>query len=312
MENQNINYSGFFILDKPENCSSFDLIRELRKKTNYRKFGHTGTLDPFASGLVVLCLNKATKLSSLIINSDKEYLVKIKLGSKTDTGDRDGQIIATKQVPPITSELIEEAVRNILQIRSQVPPQYSAKKISGQAAYKYARNGQTVNIPAKEIEIKKFQVILCSDSEIVYRTNVSKGTYIRTLSESFAELLGTVAYTTDLRRLSVGNLNIKEAVDPNQITTDNWKDYLRPIDSIDWEFPALLLQREEAKCFRNGSPIKIKTVKYLMSEIDNEQSSLELNLPKIIVYKPSAADGENDCIGVATVENGVIFPKRVL
>lgn len=304
--------SGFFFLDKPENCSSFDLIRDLRKKTNYKKFGHTGTLDPFASGLVVVCLNKATKLSSLIINSDKEYLVKIKLGSKTDTGDRDGQTVEKKEIPAISSQLMKKAVNNVLKLKTQVPPQFSAKKINGKAAYKYARDGRKVDIPEKEIEIKKFQIILCQQDEIVYRTIVSKGTYIRTLSETFAEFLDTVAYTSDLRRLSIGNLTVKEAVKPEIITADNWKDRLRPISSIKWEYPELSLQHQESEEFKNGSPINIKAVSYLMSELDISQNPLGINIPLAIVFSKNESGLDKTCIGVASIKNGVILPKRVL
>jgi len=313
--------SGFFYLDKPEDCTSFDLIRSLRKITSQKKFGHTGTLDPFASGLIILCLNKATKLSSLIINSDKEYLVQMELGTKTDTGDRDGNILLVKEPPILSEEQVFKAASKIKELKTQIPPQYSAKKIQGKAAYKYAREGKEVFLKEKNISIHDFNIISVSGNSIVYRAKVSKGTYVRTLSETFAEYLGTIAYTTNLRRLSVGNITINKAVKLEAVTPDNWQDYLVPISQYNWDIPHLNLEESEARAFLNGSSITLNEkqleelveILQLDGDFNLNTEMHKLNANKIVAYlKSNKTSGENECLGIASIKNGVLYPKRVL
>jgi len=286
----------------------------LRKKTAYRKFGHTGTLDPFASGLVILCLNKATKLSSFIINSNKDYLVKIELGKKTDTGDRDGNIILQEEPSLPSKDIVDKAINQIRNLRTQVPPSYSAKKINGKAAYKYARKGIQLNLQPQKITIHSFDIISFTDNIIVYRTKVSKGTYIRTLSETFAEYLGNIAYTKDLRRFSIGNISVKDAVKPSSLNADNWQKYLKPINSLKWDYPIIHLKKREICRFMVGNTVKLSESFYDDHRNEYLANHCELKENQVIVFAAEAYNEiiENDCLGIAHIDKNNLYPKKVL
>lgn len=181
--------SGFIVIDKPEGISSFDVIRKIRKITGIRKFGHTGTLDPFATGILPLLFGKYTRFAQFISHLDKTYEVTMKLGIKTDTADITGNIIEeTKDsIDNIDADEIKEFVESIT---SQIPPKFSAIKIDGKAAYKYARENKEVEIPERKIRVYSFNLNEFKFPYLKYTASVSKGTYIRTLSETIGEYLG--------------------------------------------------------------------------------------------------------------------------
>ncbi len=310
--------SGFFFLDKPKGWSTFDLIRDLRKKTSQRKIGHTGTLDPFATGLVILCLNKATRLSNLLTLSDKEYVAEIVLGFKTDTKDTEGQIISEAPIPILNDKLVTEATRKTLLLTEQIPPAYSAVKIDGKPSYQYARKGEEKEHKARVIKVFSFDTISTLQDKIpcnslIYRSKVSKGTYIRVLTEQFAEILGTIAYTKELRRVKVGTHSIKDAVTPEQITPDNWQNFLRPIHSVFADFPSVHITEKGSKAFVNGNrvllssalsaSIIIKSTNNELFDIDyfSQASGLEA-----LVY-----NRDNNTLGLGIIERGYLKPKLV-
>ena len=173
---------GVIIINKQKNFTSHDVVNVIRKKLNIKKVGHTGTLDPNATGVLPILVGKATKISKYLIEHDKTYIATIKLGEKTDTGDNEGQVIEEKLVPP---DLKKEDINNVLQSflgkQKQVPPMYSAIKINGKKLYEYAREGKEVKIEAREIEIYKIQLLEYKNSKIKFEVECSKGTYIRTL-----------------------------------------------------------------------------------------------------------------------------------
>lgn len=288
----NIN-SGFILLDKPENWSTFDLIRDLRKKISMRKLGHTGTLDPFATGLVVLCLGKATRLSSLLLDQDKEYLVEMELGSRTDTGDISGVTIEKKDIPPLSDRMISDAVDEIKNITVQTPPRYSAIKIKGKPAYKLAREGKEFDLAERMVKIHSFEISSFQSNIIIYRTRVSKGTYIRTLSETFAGLLGSIAYTRTLRRTSIGNINVGQAVRPEEINETNWQEYLIPINTILQDYPHINLSGEQIALFFNGNKILLPPADYPS---------------EVLVFN---ASDKNECIGWGIMKERVLYPRKV-
>jgi tRNA pseudouridine55 synthase len=291
--------SGFLLLDKPSGFTSFDLIRDLRKKSGLRKIGHTGTLDPFATGLSILCLGKTTRLSSFLLGQNKVYQAEIELGRKTDTGDVTGEMIAEKEIPSLSSETVSHAAREMLNLRLQLPPRYSAVKVSGKPAYKMARKGESFSLQEKNIRIYSFEISAIVDNIISYRAEVSKGTYIRTLSETFAETLGTVAYTRALRRLAIGRLSVSEAVPPAEITSENWQSHLKPISSVLGDYPHLLLNPEECESFLHGRRIVR----------DKEETEGEF-----LVYGV-AGDIKKDnpeCLGWGILRDRVLSPKIVL
>ena len=176
--------------------------------------GHTGTLDPNATGVLPLLLNDSTKLSKYLIEHDKEYEVTLKLGIKTDTADIEGNIIEEKEVQNITIEKIEEILKNFIGKQEQYPPIYSAIKINGKKLYEYARNGEKVEIKPRNIEIYKIDLINFNDkeNEIEFKVICSKGTYIRSLCEDIAQKLNTIGYMKELNRTKVGRFKIEDAI----------------------------------------------------------------------------------------------------
>ncbi len=286
-------HSGFLLLDKPENWSTFDLIRDLRKKISMRKLGHTGTLDPFATGLVILCLGKATRLSSLLLDQDKEYLAEMELGSRTDTGDISGVTIENKSIPSISDKMFTEAVKEIKNITIQTPPRYSAIKIKGKPAYKLAREGKEFDLTERMVKIHSFEICSFQNNVIVYRTKVSKGTYIRTLTEDFAELLGSVAFTRALRRISIGNIDVGQAVRPEEINETNWQDYLIPINTILRDYPHIILSGDQLALFFNGNKILLPPAEYPS---------------EVLVFN---ASDKKECIGWGIIKERVLHPRKV-
>lgn len=203
---------GIILINKEKNCTSHDVVYKA-KKIFGEKVGHTGTLDPNATGVLPLLVGKGTKLSKYLINHDKIYLVTLKLGEKRDTADSEGNIIKEKKVPD--EALLKE---NILKVFSkftgkisQVPPMYSAIKVNGKKLYEYARKGQNVEIEPRQIEIYSISLkkIDANNNEIIFEVSCSKGTYIRSLCEDIAESLNTVGYMKELNRIKVGDFFIR-------------------------------------------------------------------------------------------------------
>ena len=214
---------GIIIINKEKNWTSNDIVQKL-KHTFHEKTGHTGTLDPQATGVLPILVGKGTSLSKYLVNHDKEYIATIRLGEKTSTGDQEGEIIEKK---PVTDDMFNaENVRKVLSEfkgkQNQIPPMYSAIKVNGKKLYEYARSGKKVEIEPREIEIFDIDLISISKEtqEITYRVWCSKGTYIRSLCEDIAESLGTVGFMKELNRTRVGEFRIEQAVRISEIVND--------------------------------------------------------------------------------------------
>ena len=214
---------GIIIINKEKNWTSNDIVQKL-KHTFHEKTGHTGTLDPLATGVLPILVGKGTSLSKYLVNHNKEYIATIRLGEKTSTGDQEGEIIEKK---PVTDDMFDaENVRKVLSEfkgkQNQIPPMYSAIKVNGKKLYEYARSGKKVEIEPREIEIFDIDLISISKEtqEITYRVWCSKGTYIRSLCEDIAESLGTVGFMKKLNRTRVGEFRIEQAVRISEIVND--------------------------------------------------------------------------------------------
>lgn len=280
---------GFLLIDKPAGITSFKVISILRKITNIKKIGHTGTLDPFATGLLPVCIGKVTRLQKYLSGSYKSYIAEIKLGIKTDTGDVTGKIIQEAVVPEISQEQIDNAAYSILQTDSQIPPQYSAVKKDGKRAYELARKGIKVDLSPRQIHIDSFKILSYENSVIRYKAKVSKGTYIRVLSETFAEYLGTIATTTALIRTEINDLKIDNAVKLDDLTPQNWNDHLlSPIDVLKLE--KILLDQKDSALFCHGGRIRT----------DRESDKDVMVLA-----------GNGELIGIAVIKDGVLQPQIV-
>lgn len=263
---------GVIIINKQKNFTSHDVVNVIRKKLNTKKVGHTGTLDPNATGVLPILVGKATKISKYLIEHDKTYIATIKLGEKTDTGDNEGQVIEEKLVP---TDLKKEDINNVLQSflgkQKQVPPMYSAIKINGKKLYEYAREGKEVKIEAREIEIYKIQLLEYKNSKIKFEVECSKGTYIRTLCEDIAKKLGTVGYMEELQRTKVNNFKIGDSVLLDDITLENVEEDLIKIEEVFKEKDKIELDNKKLELFLNGVKLTYDLPKDIYRIYNNKQ-----------------------------------------
>ena len=243
---------GIIVINKPKNCTSHDVVRKVKKILN-EKVGHTGTLDPNATGVLPLLVGKGTQISKYLINHDKTYEAVLKLGVKTDTADVEGQVIETKEVEPsnLKKENIEKVLKTLVGKQEQIPPMYSAIKVNGKKLYEYARSGQNIDIEPRIIEIYDLELIKIENQEITYKVHCSKGTYIRTLCEQIAEKLGTVGYMKELKRTQVGEFNIENSVTIEELEQSKDK-YFITIEKYFEKYPQIQLNTKKLQLFLNG------------------------------------------------------------
>lgn len=256
--------SGVLLLDKPQGLSSNQALQRVRWMLNAAKAGHTGNLDPMATGVLPICLGEATKFAQLGLDADKTYLAQVQLGACTDTGDAEGQVTSEKPVPTLTAELLESALAPLRGDIMQIPPMYSALKQDGRKLYELARAGQEVERPPRPVTIYALDLLDYSDDQLTIRVACSKGTYIRVLGESIGEHLGCGAHLTGLRRLRSGQFDAQSLVslETLQQHVDQAGDreaaaveldrYLLPVDVLVTDYPALTLNASQTKAIRYG------------------------------------------------------------
>jgi tRNA pseudouridine55 synthase len=204
--------SGVLLLDKPTGVSSNHALQTARRLLSAAKAGHTGTLDPLATGVLPLCFGAATKFSQIQLDADKTYEAVLLLGQKTSTADAEGEVIETRPVPEITPELLEAMTQRFTGPLAQIPPMYSALKHDGERLYALARRGETVERPARAVHVSRLDLLEFDQSSFEVELDCSKGTYVRSLIEDIGEALGCGAHLTALRRLRVGALDVRQAV----------------------------------------------------------------------------------------------------
>ncbi|MAS78650.1 MAG: tRNA pseudouridine(55) synthase TruB [Candidatus Neomarinimicrobiota bacterium] len=205
-------------INKPAGWTSFDVVKKIRGIIKEKKVGHAGTLDPFATGVLILGTGSDTKKLSDISSSNKTYIADLTLGKETDTYDCDGKIVSKAKIPKLDRKEIDKVVSSFKGINEQIPPMYSAKKIDGVRLYKLARQNKVVNRNPIKIKIDDIQVIRFKSSTISFQVTCSKGTYIRVLGVDIARKLGTVGYLSSLKRISVGSYNIADSKLIEEIT----------------------------------------------------------------------------------------------
>ena len=207
--------NGIIIINKHKGCTSHDIVYKVKKIFN-EKVGHTGTLDPMATGVLPLLIGKGTQCSKYLINHDKIYEATLQLGQKTDTADSEGNIIEQREIldESLREEKVLEVLRKIKGKQLQTPPMYSAIKVKGKKLYEYARKGETIEIKPREIEIYDTELLKIDEvnKQIQFKVKCSKGTYIRSLCETIAEKLNTVGYMSELKRIQVGEFDIKDSI----------------------------------------------------------------------------------------------------
>ncbi|MGM9834369.1 MAG: tRNA pseudouridine(55) synthase TruB [Bacilli bacterium] len=213
--------NGVIIINKDKGRTSRDIVNDLVHIFNTKKIGHTGTLDPIATGVLVVCIGSCTKLVDILTSKEKEYIATIKLGIKTDTGDITGNIISEKKYD-VNKKIVEETLHSFLGISLQTVPIYSAVKVNGKKLYEYARNNETIELPKREIVISSIKLLELVDGEIKFQVTVSKGTYIRSLIEDICTKLNTVGTMSSLIRTKQANFSINKAVTIDDVRKGNY------------------------------------------------------------------------------------------
>lgn len=245
--------NGILVINKEKDYTSRDVVNVLNKTLQTKKIGHTGTLDPIATGVLVVCIGKYTKLVSEITGYDKEYIAEIKLGIKTDTQDITRNIIETKPFT-VNKEQIKEVLSSFLGKNMQTVPLYSAVKINGKKLYEYARKQEKVELPQREIEIKSIELLSFDKDIITFKTTVSKGTYIRSLIEDICKKLGVIGTMNNLKRTKQGSFLIENAYTLEEIKTKNYQ--FMPVEKV-FSYPIVNLNEEEYNKVKNGSKITL-------------------------------------------------------
>ena len=246
---------GVLIINKPKGFTSHDVVNILRKALNTKKIGHTGTLDPNATGVLPILIGKATKISKYLIEHNKTYIATISLGEKTDTGDGQGNIIEKDlNFQNISCKQIGDVLKTFIGKQKQIPPIYSAIKINGKKAYEYARQGQTIELEPRDIEIYSIDLIKIENNEITFEVSCSKGTYIRTLCEDIAKKLGTIGYMKELTRTSVNEFKLENAVTIDEVKENSLivNEKVINIETIFKDKPELELNDRKKELFLNG------------------------------------------------------------
>ena len=267
-------FSGVIVVNKEKDMTSFDVVNEISHLFGIKKVGHTGTLDPMAEGILIICIGKATKIVELLTAKDKEYVAGVKLGIKTDSYDITGNILDTKEVKDIDN--LEEVILSYKKTYLQEVPIYSAVKVDGKKLYEYARNNKEVELPKKEVTIKKIELLEKDKDAFIIKTLVSKGTYIRSLINDIGNSLNTYATMTSLNRTKQGKVTINESYKLNDIKSNNFKYY--KIEEV-LEYPIIKVDEDLEFKIKNG--VKIKNT----FEIENKVLFVNENNKLLGIYE---------------------------
>ncbi|MBR0137174.1 MAG: tRNA pseudouridine(55) synthase TruB [Erysipelotrichaceae bacterium] len=213
---------GFLLVNKPQGITSHTLVLKVRRALGIDKIGHTGTLDPMATGLMLLSIGKATKVLPFVVAHDKQYIAELTLGKATDTLDITGEITEEREVPELTEERVKEVLDSFIGDQKQLPPMYSAKKVNGQTLYKAARNNQQIERKPQDINITELKLISFEENRIRFSVDCSSGTYIRVLAADIAGRLGTVGCLSYLDRTRIDRFKLKDAFTLEQIENGDY------------------------------------------------------------------------------------------
>ena len=256
------NINGILLLDKPLGMSSNAALQAVKRLFNARKAGHTGSLDPLATGLLPLCFGEATKISAYLLDADKTYDAEVRLGITTSTGDSEGEITAERTIENIDESLVREVLSGFLGEIEQIPPMFSALKKNGQPLYKLARQGIEVERAARRVVISKLELLGMDEDRLRVLVTCSKGTYIRTLAEDIGAALGCGAHLASLRRTASGPFSIEGAADLKSIqdlagSEGLLEDLLLPADSALGRLPQVSLDERSATFVIQGNKVRL-------------------------------------------------------
>jgi len=254
--------SGVLVVDKPVGMTSHDVVQAIRNGTGLRRAGHTGTLDPRASGVLVILVGPAVRLSEYVSASDKRYQAIIRMGGTTDTFDAEGKVTPTESPVNVTEEQFEEALKTFVGEIEQTPPAYSAVKVQGRKAYEMARKGEEVDLAPRIITVHHLEVLEWAPPEVVIDVHCSSGTYVRSLANDLGVKLGCGAYLVGLRRTKSGRFSLRDATPLRKLQeafqAGNWYQYLIPAAEALGDWPAVELNPDEVEGIRHGHRVKFK------------------------------------------------------
>ena len=291
---------GVLVVDKPAGQTSNGVLQKVRRQLNAARGGHTGSLDPLATGVLPLCFGEATKFAQQVLEADKTYLTRARLGVRTTTSDADGEPVQERPLPEGLSHADVEAVLERFRgEQKQTPSMYSALKYQGRPLYAYAREGRTVPREARPIHIRELSLIEHAGHDLVLRVQCTKGTYIRTLVDDIGEALGCGAHVAELRREAAGPFTLADAVTPGELeelSRDELRQRLVPADQLLSDVSLVTLDSTQAVSISNGQAVTIPG--------SRTGSSLEGDLLRLY-------DGER-FIGLGELNQGVIRPKRLM
>jgi tRNA pseudouridine55 synthase len=253
--------SGALVVDKPVGMTSHDVVQAIRNGTGLRRAGHTGTLDPRASGVLVVLIGPAVRLSEYVSASDKRYQAIIRLGGSTDTFDSEGKVTLSKDPLNITEEQFNQALQSFVGEIEQTPPPYSAVKVQGRKAYEMARQGEEVDLTPRKITVHHLEVLEWAPPEVVIDVHCSSGTYVRSLANDLGVKLGCGAYLVGLRRTKSGRFSLRDSVPLRKLqeafAAGNWYQYLIPAAEALGDWPAVELNPDEVEGVRHGHRVKV-------------------------------------------------------
>ncbi len=290
------NVNGWLIIDKPRGMGSTQVVGKTRYLLHANKNGHTGTLDPFATGVLPIAFGEATKLVPFVTDGEKEYEFVVEWGASTDTGDTEGKIISSSEKIPNRAEILAAIPHFIGKIK-QIPPMYSAIRINGQQAYKLARKGQKVEMPEREVEIYALELLEEYAKSAKFKVRCSKGTYVRTLGKDIAQKLGTVGHLIELRRTKCGNFSIKDTI---------LLDSLEKIEYVEERRKSLLPMETS---LRDIAEIAVSAEEALKLMKGQSLSPKGFNLNP--TTKTAAAKYQNCLIALVQIDERKISPIRV-
>ncbi len=263
--------NGIINIFKPKGMTSHDVVAIMRKITGIKRIGHTGTLDPMATGVLPICIGKATRVSEYLLNADKEYVADLTLGSRTDTLDVEGKVVDTS-LKRVTRNKIISTISNYKGNIKQTPPMYSALKHEGKKLYELAREGKTIERPKRDVEIYSIDILnIINNNQITFKVKCSRGTYIRTLCDDIGYDLGTFGYMSYLMRTQAGPFNIEKSYSLDyikKIDTDEIKDIILPMDNALMDLESFDIADKHYKRLINGVKIKLdNSIKYKLDKL---------------------------------------------
>ncbi|GAA3931424.1 tRNA pseudouridine(55) synthase TruB [Litoribacillus peritrichatus] len=309
-----LSINGIVLLDKPKGLSSNQALQKVRWLYTAKKAGHTGALDPLATGLLPVCLGEATKFSQFLLDADKTYITRAKLGQTTTTEDAEGEVVEDRPIPELTESIVEKALAEFRGPIDQVPPMYSALKRDGQPLYKLARQGKVVDIEPRRVTIKTLKLLRIEDEHLELEVSCTKGTYIRSLVRDIGEALGCGAHVEELRRTATGPFKIEDALTLDDLQSEQIRvDALLKSDTGLDDMPAVYLDEVQTQRVLLGQQVNMTSEQVAGFEAVLTANDKKPTQELLRLYNVQSDKNQPFYLGVANWLPGYILqPKRLV